>query len=153
MLNSLPITRIDPHQGTLLKQVNSWGDTVHAVSHLKEPERARLLLLLEPETAADVLEQIPAMLSRFFNAFYEGIVLGMEATPCECAICRNGKDLALKIVVHSGSAVFNQVGGFNKVSGPDVILAHRLLKNSVPDKEYLLMSEAAYSSRLMMCQP
>ena len=94
----------------------------------------------------DVLEQVPAMLSRFFNAFYEGIVLGMEATPCKCAICRNGKDLALKIVVHSGSAVFNQVGGFNKVSGPDVILAHRLLKNSVPDKEYLLMSEAAYSS-------
>ena len=31
-----------------------------------------------------------------------------------------------------------------------MILAHRLLKNSVPSKEYLLMSEAAYS--LMGCQ-
>jgi hypothetical protein len=70
----------------------------------------------------------------------------MEASPCECAFCRNGKNLALKIVVHTGSAVFHQIGGFNKVSGPDVILAHRLLKNSVPDKEYLLMSEAAYSN-------
>jgi hypothetical protein len=28
----LPIARIDPHEGTLLRQVNSWGDTVHAVS-------------------------------------------------------------------------------------------------------------------------
>ncbi len=28
----LPIARIDPHGGTLLRQVNSWGDTVHAVS-------------------------------------------------------------------------------------------------------------------------
>jgi len=94
----------------------------------------------------DVLEQIPAMLQRFFNAFYKGIVLGMEASPCRCAFCRHGKDLALKIVVHTGSAVFHQIGGFNKVSSPDVILAHRLLKNSVPDKEYLLMSEAAYAT-------
>jgi hypothetical protein len=28
----LPIARIDPHEGTMLRQVNSWGDTVHAVS-------------------------------------------------------------------------------------------------------------------------
>jgi hypothetical protein len=28
----LPVVRIDPHQGTLLRQVDSWGDTVHAVS-------------------------------------------------------------------------------------------------------------------------
>ena len=116
---------------------------------LQEIEGDALFLYAEDpgseEEWRDVLEQIPAMLSRFFDAFYEGIVLGMEATPCKCAICRNGKDLALKIVVHTGSAVFHQVGGFNKVSGPDVILAHRLLKNSVPDKEYLLMSEAAYS--------
>jgi hypothetical protein len=93
----------------------------------------------------DVLEQVPTNLMRFFDAFYEGAVLGMEATPCECAICRNSQELALKIVVHTGSAVFHQVGGFNKVSGPDVILAHRLLKNSVPGKEYLLLSEAAHS--------
>jgi len=28
----LPIARIDPHGGIVLQQVNSWGDTVHAVS-------------------------------------------------------------------------------------------------------------------------
>jgi Protein of unknown function (DUF2652) len=50
----------------------------------------------------------------------------------------------LKVVVHSGRAVFNTVGGFSQVSGTDVILAHRLLKNSVPSHEYLLMTEAAY---------
>ncbi len=92
----------------------------------------------------EVLEQVPAKLPRFFDAFYEGAVLGMEATPCKCAICRNSKELALKIIVHTGTAVFHQIGGFNKVSGPDVILAHRLLKNSVPEKEYLLLTEAAY---------
>ena len=116
---------------------------------LQEIEGDALFLYAEDpgsdEIWKDVLEQIPDMLQRFFNAFYEGSVLGMEASPCGCTFCRKGKDLALKIVVHTGSAVFHQVGGYNKVSGPDVILAHRLLKNSVPDKEYILMSEAAYS--------
>ncbi len=50
----------------------------------------------------------------------------------------------MKVIVHSGRAVFNTVGGMSQVSGTDVILAHRLLKNSVPSHEYLLMSEAAY---------
>lgn len=50
----------------------------------------------------------------------------------------------MKVIVHSGRAVFNTVGGLSQVSGADVILAHRLLKNSVPSHEYLLMTEAAY---------
>jgi hypothetical protein len=95
---------------------------------------------------AQVLQQTAEKLPRFFTAFYEGAVLGMEATPCKCAICRNSRDLALKIIVHTGTAVFHQVGGFKKVSGPDVILAHRLLKNSVPEKEYLLMTKAGHST-------
>ena len=91
-----------------------------------------------------VLEQVPAKLLRFFDVFYEGAVLATDATPCQCAICRNSSELALKIIVHTGTAVFHKIGGFNKVSGPDVILAHRLLKNSIPDDEYLLLSESAY---------
>ena len=93
-----------------------------------------------------VLEQIPAKFPRFFNAFYKNVVLAADATPCGCAICRNSDKLALKIIVHIGTAVFHKIGEFDKVSGPDVIVAHRLLKNSVPDKEYLLMSESAYRS-------
>jgi len=115
---------------------------------LQEIEGDALFLYAEdPGNEEDwnkVLQQIPAKLLRFFEAFYDGAVLAMEATPCQCAICRNSKNLALKIVVHTGSAVFHQIGGFDKVSGPDVILAHRMLKNSVPDKEYLLLSESAY---------
>ncbi len=117
---------------------------------LQEIEGDALFLYAEdPGSEAgwqDVLRQVPTKLKRFFDAFYEGAVLGIEATPCECAICKNSDKLALKIVVHTGTAVFHQIGGFNKVSGPDVILAHRLLKNSVPEKEYLLLSEAAHAT-------
>lgn len=117
---------------------------------LQEIEGDALFLYAEDPGGAEqwqaVLQQIPAMLQRFFHAFYEGMVLAAEASPCQCAVCRNSNELGLKIIVHTGTAVFHRIGGFDKVSGPDVILAHRLLKNSVPGKEYLLMSEAAYDA-------
>jgi Protein of unknown function (DUF2652) len=91
-----------------------------------------------------MLAEVRKKLVRFFEVFIEAMVTAGEATPCKCAICRNAKELALKIIVHSGRAVFNTVGGLPQVSGTDVILAHRLLKNSVPSHEYLLMTEAAY---------
>jgi hypothetical protein len=48
------------------------------------------------------------------------------------------------VIVHSGRAVFNTIAGSPQISGTDVILAHRLLKNSIPSSEYLLMTESAY---------
>src|SRR6185295_13126792 len=63
---------------------------------------------------------------------------------CNCAVCEHFDELKLKIIAHSGRAVFHSIGGRAQVSGTDVILAHRLLKNSVPDKEYLLLTDAAY---------
>ena len=92
----------------------------------------------------DVLAQVRTKLVRFFEAFIEGMVTAGEATPCDCAICRNADELKLKVIVHSGRAVFHTIGRFPQVSGADVILAHRLLKNSVPSDEYLLMTESAY---------
>ena len=92
----------------------------------------------------ETLEQVRVKLRRFFTAFMEGMALAAESTPCSCAVCRDAGVLKLKLIVHSGRAVFHTIGGRNLVSGADVILAHRLLKNSVPGQEYLLMTEAAY---------
>jgi class 3 adenylate cyclase len=92
----------------------------------------------------DVLAQVRTKLVRFFDAFIEGMITAGEATPCKCAICRNAQDLRLKVIVHSGRAVFHKIRRFSQVSGTDVILAHQLLKNSVPSSEYLLMTDTAY---------
>ena len=117
--------------------------------HLQEIEGDALFLYAEDpgsdEQWEEVLAQVRLKLMRFFDAFYEGVVLANDASPCKCAICKNAGDLALKIIVHSGTAVFHMIGGFDKVSGADIILAHRLLKNSVPDDEYLLMTDTAYA--------
>jgi len=91
------------------------------------------------------IEEVSRKLERFFHAFIARAAIMMEATACECAICRNSDKLGLKIIVHVGNAVFHSIAGRPQVSGADVILAHRLLKNSVPGNEYLLLSEAAHA--------
>jgi hypothetical protein len=92
----------------------------------------------------DVLAQVRSKLPRFFEVFFAGLVPAAEATPCGCSICRNLGELRLKVIVHVGRAVFHEIAGRPQISGPDVILAHRLLKNSLPDRQYLLLTEPAY---------
>lgn len=92
----------------------------------------------------NVLAEVRAKLVRFFEVFLQAVVRVAESTPCGCVACRNVDGLKLKVVVHSGTAVFHTIAGLPQIAGTDVILAHRLLKNSVPSDEYLLMSEAAW---------
>jgi hypothetical protein len=91
-----------------------------------------------------VLAEVRTKLLRFFEVFFQGLVTLQESTECPCDVCAHIDELSLKIVVHSGKAVFFSIGDRPQISGVDVILAHRLLKNSVPSHEYLLLSEAAY---------
>ncbi len=60
---------------------------------------------------------------------------------CECGACRTAHKLTLKVVAHCGPIEFLKVKGFNKPYGSDLILVHRLLKNDVPNSEYLLVSK------------
>jgi hypothetical protein len=83
-------------------------------------------------------------LAGFFTAFIAQTGVMIESMPCACAVCANRDKLGLKIIVHAGEAVFHQIAGRPQVSGPDVILAHRLLKNSVASNEYLLLTQAAW---------
>ncbi len=63
---------------------------------------------------------------------------------CSCGACRSVADLDLKIVAHHGRFLRQLVGGRGQVAGVDVILVHRLLKNSVTrERAYLLLTEAA----------
>jgi len=93
----------------------------------------------------DVTSKIGAKLLLFFDAFHEKLTaLGIHGS-CECGACSNAGALRLKIVVHSGKALFYTIHEFNELSGGDVILVHRLLKNSATRDEYILMTEPAYS--------
>jgi uncharacterized protein YndB with AHSA1/START domain len=55
------------------------------------------------------------------------------SSSCTCDACRRTPELDLKFCAHHGTYVEHEVAGSREVVGPDVILAHRLLKNTVAD--------------------
>ena len=69
-----------------------------------------------------------------------------QASTCECKACVAMSDLDFKFVVHHGQMVKQKMGGREELAGRDVILVHRLLKNTVSEKvgsrAYVLYSDA-----------
>ncbi len=69
-----------------------------------------------------------------------------QASVCECKACVAMGDLDFKFVVHYGEMVKQKIGGREELAGRDVILVHRLLKNTVSEKvgdgAYALYSDA-----------
>lgn len=93
----------------------------------------------DAETAAarDIAQQVTA----FFSAFHlKARELAGNRANCPCDACQNILDLRLKAVLHHGVVAIRKIRQLEELTGEDVILAHRLLKNSVPEPEYILMS-------------
>src|SRR5256712_12648213 len=60
---------------------------------------------------------------------------------CPCQGCAQVANLKVKFVAHLGDVAPQRVKRLTKLAGFDVIFVHRMLKNSVPVREYVLMSE------------
>jgi len=103
-------------------------------------------------TADDVRKITGEKLILFFDAFNVKLREMARKTSCSCGACSNVHALKLKIVVHSGEAMFYQIHHYNELSGADVILVHRLLKNSQAADEYLLLTEPAYMDIEFPCK-
>jgi uncharacterized protein YndB with AHSA1/START domain len=71
-------------------------------------------------------------------------------TTCTCTACRNIPTLDLKFAIHHGEFIRAMVGGHDELSGPDVILVHRLLKNTVIEttkiKAYAFFTQQAVNA-------
>ena len=93
--------------------------------------------------AAGYPRELGAGLLRFFDAFAEALARIAHADVCTCGACKNAPLLRLKVIAHAGKALPHRVGELEELAGVDVIVVHRLLKNSVGAAEYLLLSEAA----------
>lgn len=87
------------------------------------------------------LAAVKKQVMSFFRSFDQTLRRLCAFNPC----ARKAQDLRLKVVIHAGEVALEHIHGFDKLFGMDVILAHRLLKNSVPSPEYVLMTEAAYN--------
>jgi hypothetical protein len=83
------------------------------------------------------------LLAGAFAAFRKHQRLLAADVSCACRACRETTALDLKLIAHHGRFVRQLVGGRSRVTGPAVVLAHRLLKNSVGAGAYLLLTETA----------
>jgi class 3 adenylate cyclase len=95
----------------------------------------------EAETIQDVLQQVQAFFVAFKAKNHE---LSNGRASCPCDACQRIRELTLKAIIHQGEVAIKKVRQFEELAGEEVILIHRLLKNSVPSHEYILATEAVY---------
>jgi len=96
-----------------------------------------------PAQAFADAERLLDMIEGCYVAFQLRLDEMRRATTCTCSACALIGALDLKFIAHLGSFVLQQTPTGPKPIGPDVILVHRLLKNSVGAGAYLLLTEPA----------
>jgi len=92
----------------------------------------------EPDIGATVIDAVRAMFAAFHGRQRE--VTG--SVSCDCAGCNCACRLVLKFVAHHGPFGEHEIRGLREVIGPEVVLLHRLLKNTVVLREYALFTDA-----------
>lgn len=106
---------------------------------LAEVEGDALFFYKEEEVPSQ--EKLLAQIETMFTAFYSHLKMLKKNRICPCAACATAPNLQLKIVAHCADLKFIEVRGNRKPFGPQVIVAHRLLKNSVDSDNYALISQ------------
>ncbi|MCZ6528967.1 MAG: DUF2652 domain-containing protein [Chloroflexi bacterium] len=76
------------------------------------------------------------------RSFHSRLRLLERDTYCKCGACQGLSNLGLKVVGHCGEFSAYAVKKQVKVMGEDVILVHRMLKNSVVGQDYALFSRS-----------
>ena len=80
----------------------------------------------------------------FFQAFKIKEQTLISHSICTCDACTNIDHLELKAILHYGEVAIKRIRQFEELAGEDVIIAHRLLKNTVSSNEYIMMSREFY---------
>lgn len=82
-----------------------------------------------------------------YAGFRERVGTANSIWPCSCEACAQIHQLELKFVVHAGRFVIQSIAGRPELVGPEIVVAHRLLKSSaaeaVGQAAFLLITDAA----------
>jgi hypothetical protein len=86
-------------------------------------------------------------LARCYEAYRARLEAARDLMICTCDACSSINGLELKFVLHHGNYVVQSIAGRQRVLGPDVTVAHLLLKNHVHDvigrSAYALLTASA----------
>lgn len=115
-----------------------------------EGDAALLYRLLESDDVA-AARDVMAQVRTFFPAFHTCVArLSEMRRNCNCDACTNIKNLKLKAFVHAGDILLKRVRQFDELAGEPVIFLHRLMKNTVQSREYVLITQEARGTRNWM---
>ena len=101
---------------------------------------AAFLYVTDP-TAEEITRALAALTTGMHAAFHTEQGRMESLSVCRCDACHQTGRLNVKLVAHYGEVVLTPRRGGTTLAGVDVILVHRMLKNSVPIDEYVLMTE------------
>jgi hypothetical protein len=87
-------------------------------------------------------QELFAYVRRLYEKFRQSIEEVASGSTCRCGACDRSGELTLKFVVHCGAFDIQEIVGRKELIGPDIVVAHRLLKNSVRTREYALVTTA-----------
>jgi hypothetical protein len=98
-------------------------------------------VLFFKEEVPSVSELIEQSKHTFIN-FHNHIQRYEKERICRCGACETATQLSLKFVIHKGEVEKINIKDHHKLHGKDVILAHKLLKNSINEDEYILVTNS-----------
>jgi hypothetical protein len=105
---------------------------------------AAFLYATDP-TAQELTRSLSAVATAMYSAFHTEQGRMESLSVCRCDACHQTGKLSVKVVAHYGEVVLTPRRSGTALAGVDVILVHRMLKNSVPLAEYVLMTEAVHA--------
>ena len=127
--------------GDLLNAVIAPVQAPFSVSGIEGDAVFMYCTMPERMSGQTVLESVELLYCAFASSL-ETMTLN---TTCSCNACVNIASLGLKIVMHCGEFAKTEIGGRETISGPDVILTHRLLKNTIRETtgidDYMLVTQ------------
>ena len=99
------------------------------------------------ESKLEDCKSLLELIDQTYLAFRERALALYEQTTCPCKACKALPTLDLKLMLHHGDFVLQQIAGIRDLLGTDVNLIHRLLKNGVSEstgwKGYALFTDQA----------
>jgi hypothetical protein len=136
-LHRLSIAHAQENTDRLLHAVIDAAPRLHLVALEGD---AAFFYVAEPEDQ-EVASTIAGLSAAMHRAFHERRREMESLSACVCAACEQLDRLSVKFVAHLGEVVVQKARRATKVAGLDVIVVHRMLKNTVPIPEYLLMTD------------
>ena len=138
-------TEIDHSKGIISDLIGVIIDSNTLELKVSEIEGDSVLFYVigKPPAMGEIINQS----KRMFIDFHVNLKVMERDFDCQCGACTTVSILTLKFITHYGVCSEVAIQNFTKLIGSDVILAHRLLKNNVPDREYILFSEKYLESQ------